>query len=649
MLRSVTLCGTNDDSCLPPQLFEYQYNAPTPGFNEAPVQQPFPKSWGLYAQLWDASSGSAGEAITLGDLMDINGDGHLDVVEAYCPASSTLECKPPAVKWRIWPGAGASGFSSSPISWPGAEHYLRRSPWDPNDSGSEQDVSWDVVDMNGDGLPDLFTGRSLYLNTGSEFEKKPWSWPNGNTQDWVRDYRRVGGTGTFVVADLVDGNGGGCPDRFDIDATAGVWRYWRNRLCDPVPHAGYETPRTWDWGPVVPPTYLGRDVSFTGPVGDGSLFYSTDGFMELNGDGLLDFLYQGRLYLGTGRGFRPETGTTYASDLVEILTAFKEITSPFLKKYWSNELDLPTRRQLYGFLDLNGDGRRDFVRLESSAHWKVWLNTGNGLKSEPLEWPMPMVLQNDAFPGLQKSIMQGTNPVRRVYGSQRLFDLDASGATDLVNYPLLGGFTHFNFFANKGPEPELLVEVTNGVGGSIHLSYTARVGSGLEVQVGGETFEGGNLHFPVHVLSKMEADDGYGNVYASRYRYWDAYYDSEERSFRGFGRVEVTSSDNLGAAPNYSLHVFANGDPSRLIQPPHTSQSWPDHPSLARRGFAIRTGPDRGTIEKEAWTKWEAVPQTLDGVLAAELRFKDELTRDPESGQFKWNQAKYSYDDPTGT
>ncbi len=103
-------------------------------------------------------------------------------------------------------------------------------------------LAGNVVDMNGDGLPDLFTGRSLYLNTGSEFEKKPWSWPNGNTQDWVRDYRRVGGTGTFVVADLVDGNGDGCPDRFDIDATAGVWRYWRNRLCDPVPHAGYETP-----------------------------------------------------------------------------------------------------------------------------------------------------------------------------------------------------------------------------------------------------------------------------------------------------------------------------------------------------------------------------------------------------------------------
>lgn len=144
-------------------------------------------------------------------FVDMDGDSLPDMVRRE---SSTI--------WRVWRNTG-SGFASS-VDWAvsHANGYLEEFEGDSNDTESN------LMDVNGDGLPDIVWGRSfewrVYLNSGSNFlPPTNWQAPGYGADDLVN----VDSTGN-VQATLLDINGDGLPDIVDPINGSGLWDVYLN-------------------------------------------------------------------------------------------------------------------------------------------------------------------------------------------------------------------------------------------------------------------------------------------------------------------------------------------------------------------------------------------------------------------------------------
>jgi hypothetical protein len=293
----------------------------------------------------------------------MNGDGYLDDVQVGCRLGSS----PCAWQWKVRLGYGARGFSSSTLEWPGADQPIREAVWDREPLGDPQNVRVEMLDMNGDGLPDLFTPRFVYLNTGSRFVRHFWEWGEPGRARWTREYDVSPGNVPVIrtLADMADGNGDGCPDRFEYNSTLGHWLFRRNRLCDPVPVRGFAPARYWDVGVWPIPDHVGLQSVARTTAGRSWDSYTLAGLTDINSDGLVDFFQNGTLYMGDGTSFRSEVDTTYSAGFRAIHNRLRDQRGPSLtrsgtSRYPLDELDI--RFQSHGLIDLNGDGLRDFVR-----------------------------------------------------------------------------------------------------------------------------------------------------------------------------------------------------------------------------------------------------------------------------------------------
>lgn len=245
-------------------------------------------------------------------------------------------------------------------------------------------------------LPDIaHAGHRVQYNTGTGFGPRVvGSWTNPGFPMGVgrlRDYTKVTTgtpgseqTTTDTWADMIDGNGDGCPDKFVI--SNGTWYYFRNLKCSSSgAAAGLADPVVWTW-PGTPPAALSRTE---GPA-DGDSSRTTSGFIEINGDGLIDYFGNGAFYFGTGTGFVVSPGYTHSWLFV--------VNGGPLSVYRFNGWH-------FGLLDVNGDGRADVVSSNADLewfmcvkdggpvgcegcprvhdqNWRVWLNTGSRFAPE---------------------------------------------------------------------------------------------------------------------------------------------------------------------------------------------------------------------------------------------------------------------------
>jgi RHS repeat-associated protein len=141
------------------------------------------------------------------------------------------------------------------------------------------------------------------------------------------------------------------------------------------------------------------------------------GFVELNGDGLVDRAENGQVLINTGNGF------TAAPDFVLPSTSLRETQS----SYWATckaPDPLPpgstpyTSRIVRGYVDVNADGIADFWDVD-----KVHLGTGTGFAP-------PFELLSTVAPALSES--SGTCGGAGVRTTAGLFDLDGDGRLDYV-------------------------------------------------------------------------------------------------------------------------------------------------------------------------------------------------------------------------
>ena len=257
-------------------------------------------------------------------VTDVNGDGLPDILQAY--ASSTGQ-----QFFNAWLNDGNGGWVSSTNYTPPILFF--------NDANVPAgDMGVRVVDVNGDGLPDIIqhygSTVTTYLNNG-----------NGWTQTTTTFQSPVifaDSSNTDTRARIADVNGDGLPDIIttnQYDNGTGVY---------------LNTGTGWT-----------LDSTWTVPVTDNQYVY----YVDVNGDGLADVL---------------ESYETY-NPYVQTLHAYINNGHGWtLNSNWTPPISFfgNSSGSLYSLgvrmLDVNGDGLPDIVQSYPQASTTTYLNTGNG-------------------------------------------------------------------------------------------------------------------------------------------------------------------------------------------------------------------------------------------------------------------------------
>lgn len=291
-----------------------------------------------------------GWACAVIDTFDITGDGRVDYVVANAPGQP----------WRVHPGElkadGSWGFSQQPLSWPAPGHMMQRT--------KDGHTYRDLVDLNGDGLPDFVDVSggvwSVWLNHGLGFESSPLpTFPapvgslafesGGSTRHMLADFD---GDGLVDLLRHVDSGASGCP--------AGSQYRHDCLLVHANTGQGFAAPRTF----ALPRWTTGISVQDDGEV--------IADLVDVSGDGLPDWVEQSEdgqswnILLNLGGQLAP---VAYHSAPPH--DAFAGVPWPGGAGPLRKTVD---RRTAIDLVDLNGDGFLDRV-VAGNPVWQVQLNS----------------------------------------------------------------------------------------------------------------------------------------------------------------------------------------------------------------------------------------------------------------------------------
>jgi hypothetical protein len=409
-------------------------------------------------------------------LIDINGDGLPDLVHSIWANG---------VYQSAWLNNG-SGWTEAPQFTP--PYYITDRPY-----GNE---STKLVDLNGDGLPDLLynlwvgdgvTRRNAWLNTGSGWAETPayappyYLWSRGVDDEGMK---------------LIDLNGDGLPDL--------VRNIWANGTYQT---AWINTGSGWREAPEYAPPYHITDR----PNGNESTQ-----FVDLNGDGLPDLVYN--LWIGDGvlrRNAWLNTGTGWVEA--------PSYAPPYY--LWSRGYDDEGMK----FVDINGDGLPDLVRglWANGQYMSAWLNTGSGWLEAP-EYAPPYYITD------------------RPYGNEstQLVDIDGDGMVDLIYNLWVGdGLTRKGAWLNKRPS-DRIVSISNGAGIVTTVTYKPLTDSAVYARGSGGAHPIQDVQMPLQVVSSATTSDGVGGARVANYFYSGAKAHVKGFGFLGFRSVESTDQSS---------------------------------------------------------------------------------------------------------
>lgn len=270
----------------------------------------------------------------------------------------------------------------------------------------------------------------------------------------------------------------------------------------------------------------------------------------------------------------------------------------------------PDAREAILLADLSGDGLSDIMRVRNGEVC-YWPNRGYGRFGAKVAMSNPPLFDHQgAFKPsrLVLADLSGTGTSDLLYYSNdgiktylnlsgnawsdpktlgHLFPLNSE--TELTITDLLGTGTPCLVWSSNLPgqstqpfryldlmssaKPHLMTEIMNNMGKHTMIEYKSSTFYYLQDKLAGEEWIT-KLPFPVHVISRITTEDRISELrFSSEYRYSHGYYDSTEREFRGFGRIDQLDSEQYDewSANNAGTHLEQSG---AFFQAPALTRSW---------------------------------------------------------------------------
>ena len=468
------------------------------------------------------------------DMIDMNGDGLPDRVTKQRDGN-----------FNVWLNKGKDNeFSSENVNWGGSDGYYLRETSGSETAEFDGHLVSDLIDMDGDGLPDRVTkhhfppnpGHEELLvrkNNGSGFDSTNNSW--GHFDGYALRHREKSeeGEGEDIIFiesttyDFIDMNGDGLPDRVnkDYDQTTNTHLYvWLNT------GSGIDTGTQHDWGAI--------DRYSLNHVKQGRTEYA---ITDMNGDGLpdrvcSDYAFNNDnhnwVWLNTGSGFEtvardwgevdgdiaggPFCECSSVSSITKYLDFNRDglIDRAYKNVVYNDIIDFAPIEPTYLYACLNKG--KNFAATIDTTDYETYIPTGAAYE------------QRDILALLHADYIQ-----HQVYSD--LIDIDGDGFPDRV-YKVDNNVTHGNKFLvqfNEAGAADLLKTVKNGTGGTITYTY----------KPADKKDKNPNLKNKTWVVDTVTADDGLGatgSTVTTNYEYYGGLYDTDDREFRGYEKVEIT-------------------------------------------------------------------------------------------------------------
>ncbi len=462
----------------------------------------------------------------------------------------------------------------------------------------------DLVDLNGDGLPDLLKtdaaggAHTAYLNQGES--NGAIAWANGvdvggDQQAWALNLQ----SGMGAIAHLADMDGDGLSDFTSTSAVGDVFYF---------PNLG-----TVSWGDRVPMNVDPSDSAPPSPFGSPNVKTADIDFdkrMDIIQSVSNGFGADYRIWFNLGGGQYAKSVTVPQDNGVMLSDPGVQIADINGDRVPDIAQLRPTELQVlaglgYGHFappvtmvlpnetfdmdqvkaakleDINGDGLVDLV-LERAAPGELWywINLGN-------------------YTFDHRRVITGMPAPQGVQPAIRWADMNGNGTTDLVyadqfSDPRLQT-VDIGRLMGAVPRPHMLARVENGIGRVNLIGYRTSSDFAVTDAQAGHPWPY-PLPFPVNVVSSVQTQDGLGHTYTTEFQYHDGYYDGTEKEFRGFGRVErIEVGDD--SAP--TLITKSEFDTGRLFE--------------GMKGNLLRatTEQEDGSIFSDETTSWTVPPIQL--------------------------------------
>ena len=458
----------------------------------------------------------------------------------------------------------------------------------------------DLVDINGDGLPDIVdTSKQKHLfhiNTltlTKDLKQDKHDFPKSAT---VENPTALSAQLKNPSVQLLDFNGDGFTDMVDavtkqiyINRGASKWEVANEKLGN-FPINGKDVNMRFF-------EYNGdKAIDIISSNGDSTTYWVSDNkgnwkrvdggkgigasfskdkvrLIDINGDGLSDAvqIYGGKLrykkYLGYGKW-----------------SGWIDVKVPGLDKY-----KLSDKAQ---FSDINGDGMADMVAFLGTSI--LYFVNRNGMEFST---------------GQQLKSFKGIDIPDSTKNSIRIADINGNGSRDIVWFSASGKVTYLELFSKR---PNLLTEITNGLGQRIQVEYGSSVYHRLRDEANGRKWIS-KLPMPFTVLNviKTAAENDKSlpvRPQVQRIYYHDGFYDGKEKKFRGFREVENVFDGDSSAQERKDILFYNVGEQDAYF-----------HGKLIRR--VITDG--KGKIYSELKNEWKdcGTPAGVDKDLQPPVRF----------------------------
>ena len=530
--------------------------------------------------------------------MDITGDGVVDLIRRD-------RQNDPAV--RIRPGVCTSAFQcgfSEDIEYvwanpPGvAGTSAQNNPYLILTENTDDGVITErqILDMNGDGLPDLVReGFLVHFNRGQGFTGdgsgvgSSWSYSGAPSGPLETRGKRNAAAGQ----ELIDVNADGLPDIVSVSQINPGWHDMPSQYFVIEPDGTQHGPHLISEGVYLCSVYNPGTFS-------SSLQYCNQQMPA--GAAIVGTL---SVRLNTGYGFLPPIHSPFP---------YSSVGGTYGNQLRSVRAVNSKERTVRDFVDVNGDGlvdlvatTREYGESQQNGDWYVLYNQGDGTFSAPLtvtaasykpsgEPPEPGEVRSaEVISGVNwflSELFDHNSSDRRDLWSA-VIDIDGDGLVEFVSSRVeanestwdlirlrfetshdVSNLPDLEELVHDHTRPGLLVRADDGMGGFTEYQYQSAASfAGAPPDLNAEVV-GGGIPFPLWVVTGIRRTDGLcsvrplpglwfvasadasvgnpcllnGHDVVQKFEYAKGAYDSFDREFRGFGLVTISDAP-LGIAP----------------------------------------------------------------------------------------------------